>query len=269
MKKLLCTVMLFVLLLSAVSCRPINVSEGDGDETEISFTVEYAKNSANTDGKTVVCIDAGHGFGDVGCTSDYLGCYEYEVTIDAARKLKAALEARGAEVVLTHDGVSFPAADEIISGCKKYRIEYIEEKIVDNDKFSAYERAIYEEILAKEYMLDFFISLHVNSVGNADYVDGYELYYCNSNPYVEQVEHFGETLAPMLDNDLKVVGYDQEESYLVTKYASIPSVLLEMGYATNPIDASKMKNEEWKTELAEILADEIIASVKQVSHTKY
>lgn len=270
MKKIFCAAVSLLLAASLAACRPLNVDPiGSEEETKYSFTVEYEKNSANTDGKTVICIDAGHGFGDVGCTSDYLGCYEYEVTIDVAKRLKTALEAKGAEVILTHDGESFPSALDVVAGAKKHNIEYIEDKIVDNDKFSAYERAVYEEFLAREYLVDFFISVHVNSVEHAEYVDGYELYYCDANPYVNLLADFAFGLEKKLDNSLKTEATVFEDSYLVTKYASIPSALIEIGYATNKADAAKMKSDAWKNELAGILADELIASVKKTSFTEY
>ena len=59
------------------------------------------------------------------------------------------------------------------------------------------------------------------------------------------------------------MGYDYEDAYIVTKYAKIPSVLLEIGYASNPEDARKMNDDQWKDELARILADEIVRYIEQ------
>ena len=122
---------------------------------------------------------------------------------------------------------------------------------------------MYEEILVREQSVDFFMSIHVNSVEHADYVDGYELYYCNSNPHASRISQFGGRLASVLDNEIKTVGYDYEDAYIVTKYARIPSMLLEIGYATNPEDARKMNDDEWKDALAEILAREIVSYIEK------
>lgn len=245
-------------------CREIgsNISTETEDSTEATTeAITEPVIDRTNDGKTVVCIDAGHGFGDVGCGPCYMGCYEYEVTMAIALKLKSRLEALGAEVILTHDGESYPDENYIMEKCEEYGIEYKEDKIKVNDIFSAYERALYEEILAVENNLDFFISLHINTVENADYVDGFEYYYCNDNPGATELEAFGHTISAKLEGDFVNTGYDFEEAYLVTKYADFPSVLLEMGYATNPTDAANLTSEAWQDNLATVLASEIVSFV--------
>ncbi|MBR4071772.1 MAG: N-acetylmuramoyl-L-alanine amidase, partial [Clostridia bacterium] len=47
-----------------------------------------------------------------------------------------------------------------------------------------------------------------------------------------------------------------------TKYSKIPSVLLEMGYATNPQDAKNMTSDAWLQNLARTLAAEIVNIVE-------
>ncbi len=260
MKRFLAVLLAMGLLLCGCRRLEQDTDQDDIAQSEPNFTIEYATDAetkAEIDNRTVVCIDAGHGFGDVGCTSDYLGMYEYEVTIDVAKKLKTALEAKGVEVILTHDGESYPPEANILAGCVKHGIDYKPEAIKENGIFSAYERALYEEILIIEESVDFFISIHVNSVEHAEYVDGYELYYCNDNPNKHNIEVFGNNLGALLDNELKCVGYDYDEAYIVTKYTSIPSVLLEIGYATNKEDARKMNDDAWKNQLSENLASEI------------
>ena len=77
------------------------------------------KKESKTPPKATVCIDAGHGFADVGCESDYLRGYEKDVTIKIAKLLKAELESRNIKVILTHDGKKFPTCKEILSGVNK------------------------------------------------------------------------------------------------------------------------------------------------------
>jgi len=267
MKKLIIPLLLCAALLCG--CRPIEPT-GTGKETkpDININVEYQDSTtadttpSNHDGRKIICIDAGHGFDDVGCGPYLMGCYEKEVTLKAAKKLKASLEALGAEVILTHDGESYPSEAQLIADAERLGITLKENGIIENNIFSAYERGIYEEILVREAAVDFFISLHVNSVENASYVDGYELYYCKDNPNQTLLNQFGENLSQVLDNDLTVDVTEYDDSYIVTKYSKIPSVLLEMGYATNPQDAKNMTSASWLAQLGETLAAEIVKIVE-------
>ncbi len=262
MKKLISILLLCSILCS---CRAIESKVGSKEtdtEPAVGITETTDETDRTNDDRNVVLVDAGHGFDDAGCGPCYMDCYEYEVTLPAALKLKASLEALGAEVILTHDGESYPSETSIMAACDRLGIEYKEDKIIENNIFSAYERALYEEILIREEAVDFFISLHVNSVEHADYVDGYELYYCEDNPEADTILAFGAALEDVLDNDIVVDATEYDDSYLVTKYAQIPSVLLEIGYATNPKDAKKMTDDKWRTQLADILATEIVKIIE-------
>lgn len=240
-------------------------SEPESD-FEINIDVEYETDAPetvfNNDGRKIICIDAGHGFDDVGCGPYLMGCYEKEVTIKAAKHLKAALEKLGAEVILTHDGESYPPEKELIASAERLGITLKENGIKENNIFSAYERGIYEEILVRDEAVDFFISLHVNSVENADYVNGFELYYCKENPNQLFLSQWGKNLTEALGGDVTVDATEYDDSYIVTKYAKIPSVLLEIGYATNPQDAKNMTNDQWLQQLGQTLADEIVRAVE-------
>ncbi len=263
MKKLFCSLLLLSLLLCG--CRPIEI-EGEETTPSINLDVEYKETETEldrtNDGKTIICVDAGHGFDDVGCGPYLMGCYEKEVTLKAAKKLKTSLEALGAEVILTHDGESYPSEAQLIADAERLGITLKEDGIKENNIFSAYERGIYEEILTKDARIDFFISLHVNSVEHASYVDGFELYYCEDNPCSDTIVRFGDNLSNALEGDFLLDATEYDDSYIVTKYAKIPSVLLEMGYATNPQDAKNMTDDAWLSQLAESLAAEIVKIVE-------
>lgn len=256
------------MLLSSLllcGCRPIDI-EGDDTTPAINMDVEYKEPETEldrtNDGKTIICVDAGHGFDDVGCGPYLMGCYEKEVTLRAAKKLKTELESLGAEVILTHDGETYPSEAQLIADAERLGITLKENGIKENNIFSAYERGIYEEILTRDARIDFFISLHVNSVEHADYVDGFELYYCEDNPEGETIVRFGNNLDAALEGDFLMDATEYDDSYIVTKYAKIPSVLLEMGYATNKTDAKNMTDDGWLSQLAESLAREIVNIVE-------
>lgn len=210
------------------------------------------------DGKTVVCLDAGHGFRDIGCDTDLLDGNEAETTLAITLLVKAELEARGAQVILTHDGKTFPSADEVRRLADSAGVEYKEEDIIDNDIFSAYERAVYTAAIAEDKAIDLFISLHVNSLPTHPEFSRYEMDYFAENPYADALGEFCEDLAGALDNESKIFADIYEEAFLVTKVGAHPSVLIEMGYATNEEDSARLNSEAWRRDFAKALSDSCI-----------
>ena len=215
------------------------------------------------DGRVVIVLDAGHGFGDPGCSSEYLKGTESEVTMDMVNLLAKELTSLGAEVTLTHDGEGFPTAEEIIDLCVTHGIKYREDLIVEDTVFSAYERGIYVLALSRELPIDFFVSVHVNNFPSDPSIDRYELFYYEGNPYAPLIKRFCVSFSGKLDNTSKIAALDYENAYIVTKYGDYPSVLIETGFASNQSAAEKLSSESWRAEFCKTLAQEILNTVKQ------
>ncbi len=261
MKRVLLLLLFACLLLS--SCRPLNNGTSDVTEkleTEAETEAPVPKFERDTDGRLVVMVDAGHGFDDVGCTSKYINCYEKDINLQVALKLKAELEEMGVEVILTHDGKTFVDEDELAADCKSLGISFKSEGVTNNDNFYAYERALLAQVEDKRVGVDLFISLHVNALEKEN-VSGYQIFYCTDNPLKKRVKALCEDIAEGLDNKCDVIGYPYEDAYIVTKFGTFPSLLLEMGYATNPDDAKKLVDEEFQSTLAELLSEKIYTFV--------
>ena len=249
-------ILAFALIACALltGCRQLEGGENIGpSETEKTIEVKYP----DPDGKKVVCLDAGHGFRDIGCDTPLINGTEADINIAVVMLLKAELEARGIEVILTHDGKDFPSAEEIKALADKRGIEYTEEDIVDNDIFSAYERAIYTSAIAEERGIDLFLSLHVNSIENHPEISRYEMDFCEENPYAAALRFFCRELATDLRKDCEIFEDSFSESFLVTKPMTHPSVLIEMGYATNEGDAEDLNSESWRREFCKTLAENV------------
>ncbi len=209
----------------------------------------------------LICIDAGHGFSDPGCVSDNLeNGTEADITLKVAKILKEKLEEVGAEVILTHDGETFPDLKEVKAYANKYGISYNVYNMKDNNIFSAYERAVYCQALGEERKIDFFISLHINAVENTE-VSRYDIYYSQENPSVEKLRTFCSGLETNLDNKLLIHETTRGKSMYVTKYSKFPSVLLEMGFATNLHDAANLNSDDWRQSFTRIVANQIVEYV--------
>ncbi len=211
-----------------------------------------------------VCIDPGHGFDDVGCELPYMDMYEYEITLLMAELLRDKLEQEGITVILTHDGKIFPSAGEITALADQYNLTYKPEKIIDNNVFSAYERVIWENILDQqtEGGLDLFVSLHVNSIEDEPQVSGMSIDFCEDNPNLSFLRSFSKDLKKVyldanLTDNFTIFENTYEDSFIVTKYTEVPSVLIEMGYSTNIDDAKKLRSEEWQDQFTSLLCERI------------
>ena len=240
-----------VLLLA--SCQRPENGETDTSEKDVSKEIVYPV----PDGKKVVCLDAGHGFRDIGCDTDLLDGTEAEVTLAVTKMLAKKLEERGVTVILTNDGVTFPTAEEKKALAREAGIEYKEEDMIENDIFSAYERSVYTSAIAGEKGIDLFLSLHVNSIENHPEFSRYELDYFIENPYANALDIFCNELSKDLDNETKIFADTYDEAFLVTKPLTHPSVLIEMGYATNENDAKKLNSNQWREDFTDILADNV------------
>ena len=257
-----------LILTTAVSlfACSLKTPSDDADKTDTDTTVatpplsDYGGVSINdrNDGKTVICLDAGHGFDDVGCESPY-GFYEKDITLEITNRLKECLEEKGATVLLTHDGEAFPSSSEIMMSADQLGIKYKIDKIEENNIFSAYERSVWLNIADVCEHVDLFVSIHVNSIEDHPEISGFSIDYYEDNPSAaflkELCGDMGEMLEDKFSSEVRIFEDNYEEAYVVNKYTNVPSILIETGYATNKNDASNLTNENWQQSFAENLAD--------------
>ena len=236
------------------------VSETHGD-TENNEPISYPHPVSLT-----VIIDAGHGFDDGGSQPPMLEGGESEVTLRAALALKEKLTNAGIGVVLTHDGTHFPSVKDICYGADNFGVEYDVSKMVDNNVFSPYERVIYGNVLASQLRNCIFISLHTNSYEDPS-VCGLSIDYHAGNPNRESLADFSQifrdTVALELGKETVIFEDSYDDAFIVTKYNTIPSMLIEMGYGTNPADAKDLMSDEWINSFCDVLAKCIVKHFKE------
>ncbi len=211
--------------------------------------------------KYTICVDPGHGFDDGGTSSAFLGAgvNEKDVTLAMAKLLKTELESRGHTVVLTHDGENKLEEKDIMQKATELGVSFSSSYFTENKVFHAYERTIWANILNKQYNFDVMISLHVNALEEAS-VSGYQVYFCSTNDYSAKSEVISKKLIDMLkrdfpDKNASVFARNNSNAFFVTKYPTMPSLLLEMGFCTNQSDAKDMMNDEWRAKYVKTIAD--------------
>ncbi len=183
------------------------------------------------DGSITICIDPGHGFDDVGCSSAYLlgELEEKDMTLLYARDLQTRLEELGYRVILTHDGESFPQA---------YNFN-------GNNIFSVDERAAY----VNDLDVDYFLSLHCDTFEDSG-IGGTRVYYYDTDvkdePYSPAIaKSISDYLLKQFPNDKTPTLHDNEP-YLVLRETTMSANLLEICFISNKTDAMHIQDPVWQ-----------------------
>ncbi|WP_312641832.1 N-acetylmuramoyl-L-alanine amidase [Hydrogenoanaerobacterium sp.] len=207
-------------------------------EYKDSVTTLYCKykptlsgNSSKPLAGVLVAIDAGHGGSDPGALGimNGSGISESNITANTAIAVKKRLESLGAEVLLEGSGVT-----------AKNKSDYVERMMP-----------------AYSNKADFFISLHCNSIGtnqNGLKPNGIEIYYYEGN-----AKAFGNTLlSHMLTETGRASRGVKFSNFRVTLNSCAPSVLVEMGFITNPKEFDDMASRRGMFNMANAIGDGII-----------
>ena len=220
-----------------------------------------------------IVLDPGHGGQDVG-TRGPSGYFEKDLVLDVSLRLGALITQRlGSEVVYTRDDDTFIPLEQ------RTRI-------------------------ANEHKADLFLSVHANS-SNVRSVSGVESYYLNFSTSRTAMDlasrenaGSGHTIFDLKELIQKIALKDKiEESrefandiqnslysisaksnaaaqnrglkrapFVVLIGASMPSVLAEIGFLTNPADETMLRTEQHREKIAEALYKGIASYVETLSH---
>ena len=175
--------------------------------------------------KHTVCLDPGHGPGNVNGSPD--GTYkEWEFTWDMAQRIKPLLEAQGVGVVLTKTADNYPSLTERAN-------------------------------ISNKSKPDCFVSIHTNAAGEGGWssASGLEIY-TSAGPMTAQRN----VLASGLVNAFHAAGVSlrsepiKHEMYTVLAKTDAPAALIEYGFHTNKTDVEYLKDTKYRDKLAEATA---------------
>ena len=172
--------------------------------------------------KTKVFLDAGHGGIDPGCIFEEVR--EKEITLAIVLALKEKLEAAGIQVVLARSG----------------------DQDVDLDE---------RWMMANASGAELFVSIHCNSFPD-DTVKGFEGYYYqnrDSKKLAELIFSAAENYPSIRTRSIR------EEDYRVLRNTVMTSVLLEIGYLSNPAERADLQSTEYQDTLAQAIFEGITA----------
>ena len=196
-------------------------------EKPIPQVVNY-RTTGGINGKIIV-LDPGHGGSDPGAIGP-TGLQEKQVTLPIAEYLKSILEAKGAKVILTR------TTDVDVYGPHASGVDELQARVN----------------VANGNQADAFISIHINSFSNPN-VGGIATYYFDgsdqskklASSVQEQIaEHSG------FNGDRGI----QPGNLYVLRHSLMPSILVELGFISNPKEEGHLKESETQKDFANELA---------------
>ena len=176
-----------------------------------------AAQTDRTSENVTVVIDAGHGGHDRGGIPGQR-IAEKDMTLDVAQRLRNVLAASGYRVVMTRDSDVFVPLGTRVA-------------------------------IANSYRNAIFVCVHFNATKRMG-ASGIETYFYSrdSLPLASAIHHFVVGGAPSASRGVRRRGY-----YVLRK-TSIPAVLVECGFLTNPTEAAYAQTASYRQKLAEEIA---------------
>lgn len=192
--------------------------------TGVQITAVAGTGDTPLKGKVFV-LDPGHGGDDNDGHVGPGGLREKDVNLDIALKLKGMLEGLGAKVCMTRS----EDANVLLS-----------------------DRAD----MANRIRPHFFISIHQNNFYNPG-VSGTEIYYYNGDT---RGERLGRCIMDRLVDEIGALNRGvQKAAFFVLREVKVSSLQLELFYITNPGEEEKLRDGEFRTEVARVICNGIMS----------
>lgn len=199
-------------------------------------SAEMVMSTEAEESPVIIVIDAGHGGSDPGKVG-VSGTEEKDINLEIALKLRDELEKQGFEIVMTREedtGLEDKGAKSVKVSDLKNRVEIIEE--------------------ARPAMA---ISIHQNSYTDSAVSGAQVFYYGNSAQ--------GEALALALQESL-IENVDpsntrapkENESYYLLKNTSVPTVIVECGFLSNPAEEALLCDGDYQDQIVEAIYEGIV-----------
>jgi N-acetylmuramoyl-L-alanine amidase len=223
--------------------------------------------------KLIVAIDPGHGGEDPGAIgSRHL--QEADVTLAIAKKVKAQLDLMpGISAVLTRSGDYFIPLRQRIEIARRYQADLL---ISVHCNASRDHDATGTEIyfLSLTGATDEAARSVAEAENAADLIGGVPpqsgddllsiLFDLRQNDTIRRSSELAEVLIDAVGADSRLVTRGVKQAgFVVLKAPEIPSVLIETAFVTNPREAAILKDTQFQTKFAEMLADGIEAYKNQ------
>ena len=176
----------------------------------------------------IIYIDPGHGGLDPGTI--YKNIYEKDINLSISKKLKKLLEEEGAIVYLTR----YDDYDLAINGALERKKSDLNNraKIINKSK------------------ADMYVSIHLNSIESSTW-SGAQVFYDDVNSNNKEI---AEIMQKILKKKLKTNRKVKEiNNMLMNRKITIPGVLIEVGFLSNPNERYLLQNTEYQYKICEAI----------------
>lgn len=184
--------------------------------------------------KEVVVIDAGHGGEDPGKVgiNDAL---EKDINLKIAEKVKEHLEENGIKVVMTR-----------------------EEDVMEDTKLADMQKRV--ELINKTKPA-ITVSIHQNSYSDSAIKGAQVFYYTDSEIGKEAASLMQEELRNIDDENTRQI--KDNNTYYMLKKTEVPTIIVECGFLSNPMEAEKLVTDEYQEQMAEAICSGIMTWMSQ------
>ena len=184
-------------------------------------------------GKTVV-IDPGHGDPDGGAVAADGTCEE-EINLEISKTLRALLEEKCYNVIMTREGHEGIFSEGSSIKEKKTSDMHNREKIMNGTG------------------ADIFLSVHLNKSTDPK-IFGAQVFYSVNDPDSARLANLIQGELLKLDEKNKRVAKEAESSIYLMKKAALPALIVECGFLSNPAEEQLLQTSEYQTRIALSLA---------------
>ena len=192
----------------------------------------------------VVVCDAGHGEPDGGAVG-ISGTLEKDINLDITKKVAETLENRGIKVIMTRT-----ADNGIYDG---------DAQTIRQKKLSDMHKRL---DIVNSSGADLFISIHMNSFSDSN-VRGVHVFYNKEDENLKNAANMiKERIAEITGAKSHEIKSTSDSLYLMQK-SSVPAILVECGFLSNPEEEEKLTDEKYRSKMAWAIADAIISFAKR------
>ena len=180
-----------------------------------------------------IYLDPGHGGLDPGCV--YKNIYEKNINLEICNTLKKVLEKNGAKVYMTR------YADYDLSS----------NNIRTRKKSDLTNRA---KIISKSDA-DIYISIHLNATTSSTW-NGPQVFFDDINKRNKKI---AQTIQEQLNKDLQSKrSYSEIKGMLFNRQVTIPGVLIEVGFLSNPSDRYLLQQKNYHEKVANSILKSLV-----------